>query len=135
WSVVACVEGLVKGTSNGNPRWGIFLRESSTGKLITYEFTTHTNLRREYWNSATVPVSGTNMGGMYYTCRWLKITDDGTNLKFYVGVNGRNWTETIASVSRTAHLAGGPDEVGFHINRFNNTSYLVGMDLLHWSFQ
>ena len=135
WSVVACVEGWAKGASNGDIKWGIFLRESSTGKLITYEFTTHTSLRREYWNSATAPVQATNRGGRFYTCRWLKITDDGTNLKFYVGVNGMHWAETVASVSRTAHLAGGPDEVGFHINRFNNVSYQVGMDLLHWSFQ
>lgn len=51
---------------------------------------------------------------------WMKLEDDGTDLKFYLGMDGVHWI-LVYDEPRTTFMSGGPDQVGFYINNPNNT--------------
>jgi hypothetical protein len=98
--------------------WGLALRESSTGKLVIFYLKPGGTLLTEYWTSATVFSSGVGsakgLGSRPH--EWFQIEDDGTNLKFrWSSVGYAGLFSEHLSVSRTAFLAGGPDEVGLLI--------------------
>jgi hypothetical protein len=64
---------------------------------------------------------------------WFKIEDDGTNLKFYIGLPGSTmrWLR-IAQFSRTTYMTGGPDQVFFGVSIGNNPNGFSAR-LVHWS--
>ncbi len=62
---------------------------------------------------------------------WLKIEDDGTNLKFYIG-DGWNWI-TLHSVSRTEFMSGAPDQVGWYADNNSNQNNEFLVRCVHWS--
>jgi len=62
----------------------------------------------------------------------LRITDDGTNLKYYWGTNGTEWIQ-FHSVGRHAFLGAGPDKVGFFVD-VENATYTAGVTLVSWKF-
>jgi hypothetical protein len=89
-----------------------------------------------YWDNnstrnATIPVAERllmHIGPVL----WIKIEDDNTNLKFYIGMDGVEWIQ-VASVTRTAHMAGAPDRVCWGANCPNNADNGMLVRLLHWS--
>lgn len=120
-----------------NPFCGICVRESSTGKVITFtigelsggQFT----ISLINWTNETTFSSYTfqqqpnvNLGPDF--C--YLVNDNGTNLIWSFSNDGIN-PIVLSSLSRTAFMAGGPDEVGFFCNA-GNASNNAGLTLLSW---
>jgi hypothetical protein len=129
--------------SPGRSQFFTGFRESSSGKMVTLilECSQNTNGRAYRfcilnWDNATtrngtVPVAESFIS-LLHPVYWMKVEDDGTNLKFYLGMEGVEWIQ-ILSVGRTAHMAGGPDQVIWGGNCPNNAGYGGYVRLLHWS--
>ena len=101
---------------------GVAFRESGTGELSILAVSNFTFATANSPPSifAANYTSATVAGGAIGTERnsaevsdlmWLRITDNGTNLIFEASIDKKHWYE-IASVGRTTHMAGGPDEIG-----------------------
>lgn len=126
--------------------FGLCFRESSTGKLIILgdgifaevaslssvgmarlwvieKFTNPTTFSAAYKGPRSLLHVGPES--------WMKIEDDGTNLKFYVG-DGVSWVQ-LHSVSRTDFMAGGPNQVGWFARNQNNNDNRLLVRLCHWS--
>jgi hypothetical protein len=65
---------------------------------------------------------------------WLKIEDDGADLVYYVGMDGKNWIEIDAN-TRDAHMAAGPNQVFWGGANNNNNGNEGFIQLLHWSLE
>lgn len=116
---------------------GIGFRESSTGKLITLGLVKANEHAVYRWTNQTTFLDDSLFAREtfpYNHCmHWLKIEDDSTNLKFFTSSTGLIWHQ-LASQSRTAHMAGGPDEVLFYVNNASAAaSFNIHMLLAHWS--
>ena len=109
-------------TSNENSdnlNGGIMLRESSSGKVIGYctvrRTSTHKAAIFKWTNPTTFSSSpfedNVGMNGPFM--QWLRLTDDGTNRKFYTSNDGFNFSLHF-SESRTTHMTA--DEVGIYLN-------------------
>jgi hypothetical protein len=109
-------------------RFGIVLRESSSGKLVTIDLDVNAGQVPHVikWNSPTsfsaFYTVNTLLGGINaIDPRYInfKIEDDGTNRKFYVdlfkqqGEDTENW-QLVHSVARTDFCT--PDQVGYFID-------------------
>lgn len=119
------------------PAVGLVFRQSSDGKLVTFQFgqttvgpgiavnkwTNATTFSAQYTASPTVsPVGGIT---------WLRIADDGANRVCSLSVDGQNWLQ-IHTIGRTDFLTA--DEVGFFANANNQATpnYDLTMTLLSW---
>lgn len=85
-----------------DPGWGLFIGElsSPTGAFGSFLLS----------NCAIDPALG-----------WMRMTDNGTNLLFYVSSDGFNWT-LVGTISRTSYMLQGPDQYGFFVNTQNNVT-------------
>lgn len=137
YTVIAAVQMFHNTVTDatGQPRGGIFFRESSTGELIwlisrhvtdqagiefgVLKFNTATSFSGE---AATAVY--TNPGGLV----WLKLEDNGTNLIASVSLDGVNWRQ-LFSEGRTVFMAGGPDQIGFAVQ--SNTASVTPWIYLH----
>lgn len=119
------------------PNFGMCFRESGTGKLITFEHSVEAAQALNWRISTfTSPTSGTTTSAvsrMPYVgpVLWMKLQDDGTDLKYHLSVDGFNWIQ-VFSAGRTAHMAGGPDQVGWFVNNYENSVDILAR-LCHWS--
>jgi hypothetical protein len=106
---------LTAGTQYG----GLVFRESSTAKLYIFYANANSTLQAvKFTNDTTfgsVGVVNTFLTGAGGNFHWLRVTDDGTNLRFAVSMDGVNFLE-VGTEGRTVHMAGGPNEVGFFAN-------------------
>jgi hypothetical protein len=116
---------------------GIALRESSTGKLILGGIHNSAAYGLYKWDDATsynaaYTITSGNFNPPSVLARsqiiWLRLSDDGTNRKYYVSYNGMNWEE-IFSVGRTDFCT--PNQVGFYIDD-NNSTYNAYATFLHF---
>lgn len=119
----------VKGTG---PRedffeFGLAFRESGTSKLytISQQFQDTLEVSRYTDNTTLAGNDFTDVFGFGGGLTWMKIEDDNTNLKFFIGPNGQDWIE-LHSALRTTHMAGGPDQVGIYGNP-NTANTIVGL--------
>jgi len=111
---------------------GLCFYNSSSGKLCTLCFqlgsSGYLELARQNWNTTTsfsATVTNTPIA-LAAGEVWLRITDDGTNFKFYASVDRVNWV-LCETVSRTAFLT--PQSVGYiadqTANLFDSTAWLL----------
>lgn len=127
------------GTGSGEARAVFGFRKNSTGlmtiitfsavklsgahKIAVLNFTDPNNVfnaaRAETFMCINTPVI------------WLKIEDDGTNLKYYVG-DGLAWI-LLVSVVRTVFITGGPDEILWGGLNHDNIETELLSRLVHWS--
>ena len=127
-------------TTNGPfPQAELLFRESSTGKLFTMSQLprgesgdAETLQIKTMTNETTFLANKVHVNWEYGEgpC-WFKIEDDNTDLKFSVGINGKDWIE-LYSEGRTSHMAGGPNQVGFGINQSGNNTHTAMMEILHF---
>ncbi len=119
---------------------GLLFRQSSDGKLVTFELAGTTQAA----NSTTGLILGVNkftsptVFSAGYTARsahaigtkpvFLRIADNNTNRICSYSADGQNWI-TFHTIGRTDFLTA--DEVGFFVADSTNT-YEVGMTLLSW---
>jgi hypothetical protein len=101
---------------NANSAVGLWMRESSTSKLVVFYIKPNGDVLIENWtNATTFSASGASQAhGVGWRPIWLRIEDNSTNLIFSTSYTGfpDTWFQ-LSSVSRTAFLAGGPDETGW----------------------
>jgi hypothetical protein len=118
---------------------GICLRESSTGKLISWGLCYNTsgsvgwtslvsrwNSPTSYSSSPLVAVLGTPSAFFY------RVTDNGSNLIYSASLNGQDFSIALLTESRTAFLASGPNQVGLTLD-LNNTGHPATLFCYHWA--
>lgn len=142
YAMIGCIHmlGPIVTEAVGQPRAGLVFRESGTGEMISFCARKRSDgggvqLVVQRWTDATT-FSAEQHSEFFALSQeriWLRIEDDNTDLNFSISADGVNWME-IYTESRTAFMAGGPDQVGFGGNA--NTS--AGTDsfwfyLLHFS--
>jgi hypothetical protein len=130
--------------TDAKPAFGMGFRESSSSKLMLGSFMVESffgwrptvNISR-FSNTSTLFT--TNFGGHIIMFRgellWMKIENDGTNLKWSLSNDGTEWL-TYFSESKTAYLSGNPDKVLWfgseHLNSVSPATSAV-VRLHHWS--
>lgn len=117
----ALLPALFAGASSGFAGGGLCFRQSTTGKVITFQLyavgATRPNVYVERWTSATVfSATSTNNACAMGSPVWLRIADDNTNLVFSASGDSVNWV-TINSQARGTFMTvsggvTGPDEYG-----------------------
>lgn len=137
-------------TSYGLPSWGrigatgvynagILMRESSTSKLATWQFTITSNgdfvyLEQSRWSNATTYVSSPVLidlkDQVYDGAPWLQMSETSTNIVFRFSMDGFNFF-TVLDQAKTNAFTTAPDEVGFFINASNTTNN-PSYHLLSW---
>jgi hypothetical protein len=123
------VGGHLNGAILGNNGCILYamLRESGSGKLVGAGACLGNGtflVRRDFWNSSSSYSAGsmsTNLSPGSGSKLWLRITDDGTNRKFYHSVNGKDFFLFGSEASNTTIT---PDEVG--IGFYYNTGGVSG---------
>jgi hypothetical protein len=102
----------------GTSRMCVILRNSTSGRLITWGKQDDFNLYAQRWASYTS--SGGNIllqTGCVFSrmMNWMKISNDGTTLTFSCGPDGENWFDlTTEALATYINASGGSvDEIGF----------------------
>jgi len=121
WTVVLKINSLDLAPLQPYPLSGLVLSDS-TGKIvffgISYRNTSATiGLSIAYWTTATSYSGSSPFGPSMLPSTfpwWLKVQDDGTNLKFWYSGTGSVYTP-VATVSRSAFLSGGPTMIGLAV--------------------
>jgi hypothetical protein len=124
-------------SEGANRQGGLVFRESSTSKLISAQFNSSNNqIAVVYWTNETTfssnPANTTLEGSVIGSLApiWLRIRDDGTNLKFTASRDGLYYF-TEMSLGRTAFMAGAPNQVGFFGN-VDAGAAAHNVDFFHW---
>lgn len=125
--------GFIPNGIGFNCAWGLILRQSSDGKLVTINKAATSNaLAVNKWTNETTfsaaYVTITSGLDIYCPMVWFRFTDNNTNRIASMSSDGQNFVD-IHSVSRTDFLT--PDQVGFGI--FDNATYTNAMTLLSWN--
>jgi len=107
-ALIVSVRGVVSADAGC---FGIAYRESDTGKLFVLAFR-HTGVRVQKWTDPTTFLGdvGELFGGTGNFI-WLKVANDGTNLKAYVSPDGFNWIEIHSEAWAGWMSDEGPDEL------------------------
>lgn len=119
------ITGAITGCSAGNsgyPFWGLCFRESGTGKIVGLQVNCNMGTpgalayQVQYWSSPTTFSSTPWNGGLnniaHCPVLWLRIKADGTNLIYYISVDGQHWNQ-VYTHAKNAIFTTSPDEVGF----------------------
>lgn len=125
------------------PAAGLTFRKNSDGRLYGFGVVLHSTLDSPMWviyrwdNPTTFQGRASDEFKFVASGNqiWLRIEDNGTDLKFYIGMDGIVWQQ-VYSESRTTHMTGGPDEVGIFISNASSSSSAVNPNyirLTHWS--
>ena len=106
-------------TSAGNGRCpGLLLRESGTGKIMSVSYGPGIGVvSSDRWTNATTyaatdgssPANGSTQS---IAPRFLRISNDNTNIVTKISWDGQNWVQ-LASVGKTTAFTTAPDEVGW----------------------
>ena len=131
YTVIAALLPLRTGQA-GN-RLGLWLRESSSGKLVIVNWSVAGALNVEAFNSVTsfnssyssAALAGANVPALL----WIRIVDDNTNRKFSMSLDGQTWVQTLAQ-ARTTFCT--PDQIGFFANN-NDGTYGAALTLVSWA--
>lgn len=89
-------------------------RDSGDGKLSFISFHYGTNTITQYLTTPTsaagAPANSSTQNVAFRPDYWLKIEDDGTNLKYYTSADGYNWWEQHSEL-RGFWFTTGPDQI------------------------
>jgi hypothetical protein len=129
---------------DAKPGFGCGFRESSSGKLMLLTILSESFFGpyisicvQRYSNTSTLftTLNGPTPLLLMNDVAWMKMENDGTNLKWYVSTDGASWL-LFFSESKTAYFSGNPDKVLWHAgNYLNSGSPAATMQarLIHWS--
>jgi len=111
---------------NTSTHAGLWVRESSTGKLTSLSARHYQALAMWNWTNPTTYSAAVDTNLQFDEARWLwlRIEDDGTDLKGFFSYDGSNWTQDGSAwwqQSRTAFMASGPNQVGIYLNSGANS--------------
>lgn len=120
-------------------RGGIVLRNSGSGKMVTWDINQWTGsadvrLQILNWNSATSVSAGvkSQLYGVSVPIMWLAIQDDNAgNRNYLISSNGYKWNKWYTEAS-TNFIT--PNQIGFFLAAGTGTAgYAYGMWLLSWA--
>ena len=141
YAYIACFEMLTSVTASlDRPNFGMVFRESSTSKLTTCELGSEHGTSQEphLWrvtnrSGPTAALTAVAFARLFFMCPrlWMRIADDGTDIRFSVSADGFNWV-LLYVASRTNHMAGGPNQIGWYADNHDNTIEML-VRLVHWS--
>lgn len=140
YTVIASMRFLTLLTGSGSIAGpGIGFRESGTGKFVVLRYHCIANGAGNVNFGTSKYTDAATFSADYkfdYACNandliWMKITDNATNLIFYISLDGINWQQ-VDSRTRTDFMAGGPDQIFWGINNQNNVTYDAMCSLLAW---
>lgn len=110
---------------------GLLFRESGTGKMVHWKVNSALGAAVSRSTNATTFSSNVFWVGIFNTQPlFWRIADNATNLIFSLSFDGQNFID-LYSESRTAHMAGGPNQVGFFTNDQTNVRP-ANLTLLSW---
>ena len=129
--------------ASGTQAWAVGFQEASTHKFVVFmaESPNGDGYRSRYgtykgdnvttWNSPAFDVSQQAPGGMslFSGYVWVRLTDNNTNLIFELSFDGQFFT-TLQTVSRTAHMSGGPDRLVVGIKKAGSTVHDVYVNIV-----
>ena len=125
WSVVSFCKfgpGFLEFAGAGTGSYmGLFCRESSTGKLYMLPIRGDV---MALWRMTNVTTFSADVDSFFYNDAgeiWMKLEDDGTNIRGHVSVDGTSWFEAW-NEGRTSFMSGGPDQVGFAASSGNGAA-------------
>lgn len=100
--------------------YGLWFRDSTTGRLVTLALRPNNQIAMWRWNSWT-SYNGqidTAWDSLDHPHIWMRFEDDGTDIKGYVSVDGSNWSIDGALYWQDARLAflSTIDGIGFFMN-------------------
>lgn len=125
YEIILAIKGV--GPRENFFEFGLAFRESGTSKLFTISRQFQDTLEvNRYTNNTTLTGNDfTDVFGFGGGLTWMKVEDDNTNLKFFIGPNGQDWIQ-VHSALRTTHMVGGPNQVGIYGNP-NTANTIVGL--------
>lgn len=98
--------------------WGTFMHETSSGKLMTlHNKQFNVGACSDWTDSSTFSATNKSFDNGYDRT-WFKLEDDGTNLTFSVGVDGRDYFEVL-NEARGTFFDTAPNRVGFCMNPYD----------------
>ncbi len=117
-------------TTVGNTDGGLCLRDSTTGRILTFAWRVGYGLASHRFNSPTA-YGGAQLLLLAYNRlpRFFGVHDDGVNLIFRVSGDGITWT-TVRTETRTTWLSNGGDEAGFYVNAVSGSAH----DHMIWAY-
>lgn len=142
WTLIVAIEAMA--LADGVPNFGVVARQSSSGKFFIGTVQTDPTANNIWTYAAYTLASATSFNstilarvdarviphGKYF---WFKLTDDGTDLKFYGSNDGFEWF-LLCTHDRDSYMtSGGPDEFGFYVNNQGSSLYDMTARLVHWS--
>ena len=105
--------------------FGICLKDSASGKLISFNCTTGGAVDTNYirttrmTNETTAYGDYTLTSNIYYTPNWFRYVDNNTNRYSYLSRDGINWIQ-FDTQSRTDFIT--PNQIGICINPYSQSS-------------
>lgn len=114
---------------------GIYLRDSSSGKLILFGHHYESGLSIDINKSDSPTVfnshyAGFPCSGMWNTCpMWFRITDDGTNRTYYHSIDGYHWIQ-LGQTTNTDFMTA--NQVGWGIQNVSQSARATDMLLLSY---
>jgi hypothetical protein len=115
---------------------GVFLRESSTGKMVSLSVvpanTTGPTLYVIRWSSPAATGTVDFSAGLMIltTPTWFRMDLVSTNILYYVSADGQNWA-LIATVAKATQFTTAPDEWGF-CNVSSGGAFGAAETLISW---
>jgi len=116
---------------------GLLLRESATGKIVSFGHTAYVQpgmVNSYYYASPTsAPSNLQQFAGVTVlsdAC-WVRLTVDDDNRTCYYSANGIHWHQWHQR-TKNANFTSAPDEIGFFLNT-HNAVYECGIHLFHWA--
>lgn len=113
WEMVAKVNHWFP--TNNYSELGIFVRDSIGGRTLSIGSHSNANPVALEWTGLALAAVAIYVGlANTYTCKWFRISYDGTNYRFYAGVDGKSWS-LIWTIGTTGYLGAAGDRVGFYM--------------------
>ena len=122
-------------TASAMGQYGLCLRESGSGKLITYgwgigSYPTMFNYT-QWTNPTTISVNQVQASVVAPGICWIRYTDDGANRQVKISMDGFNFAPIAAAQVRTTFLTA--DQVGVFANSYKTGNVLPRIiAFLHW---
>lgn len=113
---------------------GVFMRNSSTGRVITFANGNDGGIGGATWTTVSSYnglLAGTVLAsGAFNQVVWVKVVQDATNRRYYVGKDRISYLLILTELN-TAWTT--PNQIGVFANSNNGSTYDAVVTVVHWS--
>jgi hypothetical protein len=133
YTIIMAFSATARGTGGNNDYLGMGLRESGTGKIITFNYQSNGNLGAWRYTNPT-----TYSGNSEFTAEgyrgvgpmiWLKLVNNSTNRLYSISTDGQAWVQ-VASIATGTFLT--EDQAGILLDSSSGTGFPLAMTVYHW---